>query len=408
MKKLRIFAVNGVQETLSREIDLLQSAGHDVSHARSGPEALERTISEKPDCILIDLMLPDMDGLGLCRQIKHHPACKDVKVVFVSSKPYALDRKRAFAMGADGYIMRPLTPETFIGELKRALEDKIELNFWGVRGTLPVPGPDSLKYGGNTSCVSLEFARGQFFVFDAGTGIKQLADHLSHSTRHSLDGKIFISHPHWDHINALPFFSPLYTQGNEFEILGASHGDVTVRELISGQMDGIYFPINLNQFAARVYFRNLAEQTIEFGDIRVSTMLLNHPGACLGYRVDYRGRSVCYLTDNELYPKNSDHYNQPYRKKLIEFIRGTDALITDTTYTDKEYETHMHWGHSCVSEVVDVAHQAEVKNLYLFHHDPSQNDDAIDRKAESAQRLLKELGSSTRCLAPAERTTVLL
>ena len=408
MKNLRIFAVNGVQETLAREIDLLQSAGHNVSHARSGPEALERTISEKPDCVLIDLMLPDMDGLGLCKRIKTHPACQDVKVVFVSSKPYALDRKRAFEMGADGYIMRPLTPESFIGELKRALEDKIEMNFWGVRGTLPVPGPDSLKYGGNTSCVSLEFAKGQFFVFDAGTGIKQLSDQLSQNNRSGLDAKIFISHPHWDHINALPFFQPLYTQGNEFEILGASHGDVTVRELISGQMDGIYFPINLNQFAARVYFRNLTEQTLEFGDIQVRTMLLNHPGACLGYRVDYKDRSICYVTDNELYPEGSTHYNKLYRDKLVEFIRETDALIIDTTYTDKEYETHMHWGHSCVSEVVDIAHKAQVKNLYLFHHDPSQNDNAIDQKAESAQRLLKELGSSTRCMAPAERTTVLL
>lgn len=404
---LRILAVNGIQKSLSREIDLLASAGHAISHAESGAEALERTISEQPDCVLVDLMLADMDGLKLCHQIKHHPACQSVRVVFVTSKPYPLDRKRALEMGADGYLQRPMTPEQFQIELTRALDDNVELGFWGVRGTLPVSGESSLRYGGNTSCVSLEFARGQYFIFDAGSGIKQLSDALVAQNRTDLHARIFISHPHWDHINALPFFAPLYQQGNEFEVLGASHGDITMRELIAGQMDGIYFPVNINQFAARVYFRNLCEEVLEFDGIQVSTMLLNHPGYCLGYRVDYRGRSMCYMTDNEIFPKSSPHYDPVYRKKLINFMRGADTVIMDTTYTNKEYQEHIGWGHSCVGEVTDVAHEAEVDHLCLFHHDPAQDDDAIDKKHEESLARLTELGSKTVVSAPAENTKLI-
>ena len=179
-----------------------------------------------------------------------------------------------------------------------------------------------------------------------------------------------------------------------------------MRELIAGQMDGIYFPVNLNQFAARVYFRNLCEETVEFDGIKVSTMLLNHPGYCLGYRVDYRDRSFCYITDNELFPKDSQHFDPVYRNKLIQFIKGADTLIMDTTYSDEEYPAHTGWGHSCVREVVDVAHEAQAKQLCLFHHDPAQTDADIDHKLGQAQARLRELESSTEVIAPSENTTL--
>ena len=158
------------------------------------------------------------------------------------------------------------------------------------------------------------------------------------------------------------------------------------------------------QFGARVYFRDLEEETISLGDgITVRTKLLNHPGKCLGYRVEYGGRSVCYVTDHELDFEKSEFYNPFYVKNLGSFLHGADLLITDTTYSDEEYKGKIGWGHSCVSRVVDMAHAAEVKTLLLFHHDPDQTDDDIDRKLEQAQALLKDRGSATRCLAPAEK-----
>ncbi len=196
---------------------------------------------------------------------------------------------------------------------------------------------------------------------------------------------------------------PLYIPGNEFEILGASHGNISMRQMISAQMDGIYFPIRLKQFGARVYFRDLEEEEFSLGDgITVKTKLLNHPGKCLGYRIEYKGRSICYVTDNEMDLEDSEFFNPFYVKNLTNFIRGTDVLITDATYFDEEYKAKVGWGHSCISRVVDLAHDAEVKSLHLFHHDPDQDDDAIDRKLELAQSQLAEKGSKTVCLAPTE------
>ena len=191
-------------------------------------------------------------------------------------------------------------------------------------------------------------------------------------------------------------------QGNEFEVLGAKHGELTMREIVSAQMDGVYFPITLNEFAARIYFHDLYEETLNVGNIEIKTMLLSHPGVCLGYRVNYKGRSLCYITDNELYFEDNLYYNPQYENNLADFIRGSDVLIIDSSFTDEEYKAKIGWGHSCISRVVDIAHKGEVKNLYLFHHEPNQTDGDIDVKLVTAQDLLKELDSDTICHCPKE------
>ncbi|MDP6390015.1 MAG: MBL fold metallo-hydrolase [Alphaproteobacteria bacterium] len=194
----------------------------------------------------------------------------------------------------------------------------------------------------------------------------------------------------------------MYLPGNEFEVLGASHGNITMRELISAQMDGVYFPINIREFGSRVYFHDLMEGEYEISNIIVRTMLLSHPGNCLGYRVQYNGRAICYVTDNEMYNADSPFYNAHYVEKLTEFVREADALITDCTYTDDEYLSKIGWGHSSIGQVTDLAHNAEVKNLYLFHHDPDQTDTDIDHKLETVAKALEERGSKTKVVAPAE------
>ncbi len=374
-----------------------------IASSTSSSGALQEIKRLKPDCLILDIMMPDIDGLELCMQVRAEPALDNTKIVVVSGKTYEIDRKRAFDMGADGYIVKPVAPDKIAGQIQRIVEDRVEMTFWGVRGTLPVPGRDTIRYGGNTSCISLEFPKGSLFVFDAGTGIKSLSDHLETQNRSQIHAKIFISHPHWDHINALPFFTPLYKQGNEFEIMGPAHGDISIRELISGQMDGVYFPIEIKEFGATVSFQNLKEGLVSIDGIKVQTILLNHPGHCLGYRVDYKDRSICYITDNELFPKSSRFYNSAYIKKLTAFIRNTDALIADCTYSEDEYAQKIRWGHSSVTEVVHLAHRARVGTLYMFHHDPGQTDAAIDTKSDQAQALLNELNSSTVCITPMEK-----
>lgn len=405
---LHIYFVDDDALLLETVSTILRDAGYRVTTTRDSRQAIEDLPELAPDCVISDLMMPDLDGYELCKFVRGHEALQHTKFIVLSAKTYEFDVNRAYEFGAHGFFHKPVIAARFLSRLERTLSDKMELSFWGVRGTLPVCGQENLKYGGHTNCLSLEFPRDQLFVFDGGSGIKSFGNHLMKTRPRRIKGHIFITHPHWDHINALPFFAPLYIQGNEFEILGANQGDVSMREIISAQMEGVYFPITLREFAARVYFRDLTEESFEIDGIKVSTKLLSHPGKCLGYRVDYHGRSVCYISDNELYFKDAPSYDAHYERTLGEFIKGTDALITDVTYTDKEYETRVGWGHTCVSRAVELAHEADVKKLYLHHHDPDQNDADIDAKHEAAAKRLQELGSNTECITPVEGLTILI
>lgn len=385
---------------------LLKKAGHKVTVFRDGKAALREIPKAKPDFISIDIMMPGMDGLELLGKLRAVKALNKTKIMMISGKAYEFDRKRSMEFGADGFITKPLNPNIFLDHVNRICEDKVDVSFFGVRGTLPVPGEGALKYGGNTSCVAMEFPKGQFFVFDAGSGIKKLADKLLAQKRRRIDAHIFISHPHWDHINALPFFTPLYMQGNKFTFYGSSHGNLSTHELISAQMDGVYFPITIHEFASHVEFNDIKGETMEIDGIAIDTMLLSHPGYCLGFKVHYKERSICYVTDNELFPKDNENFEPNYVKKLIKFVRGADMLITDCTYTDDEYAAKVGWGHSPVSAVVNLAHRAKVKNLYMFHHDPDQTDKDIDAKLRTARKLLRKNKSETKVFAPSEGMAV--
>ena len=382
---------------------LLENAGFDVTLCDSPIRALEEIPNQRPDCVLLDIMMPGMDGLDVCRRLREREELANLKIVMFTAKAFKYDRSRAAELGADGYIVKPIDPETFADQVKRLIADEIEVKFWGVRGTLPRPGQDSLRYGGNTSCVTLSYENEPLIVFDAGSGIKNLSNALMAKAEKRTQGKILISHPHWDHINALPFFAPLYVPGNDFEIIGADQSGVTVRDFVSAQMDGVYFPITTREFGARVEFRDLREGTYKIAGLDVETLLLSHPGNCLGYRINHKGRSVCYITDNELFLPNSPYFSQEYEDRLSKFVEGADALITDATYTDEEYPRFVGFGHSSVGQVAALAARARVKTLYLFHHDPDQSDDDIDRKLASAREaLMKNGGDSVNCVAPAE------
>jgi CheY-like chemotaxis protein/ribonuclease BN (tRNA processing enzyme) len=396
------FIVDDDEDVIIILTRLLESKGHKVSSTMVSNTALQEIIHIKPDCIVLDIMMSDMDGFELLKLLRHESELDASKIVMLSSKAFDFDRRRALELGADDYITKPIDPSSIVDQLQKIIGDSIEMRFWGVRGMLPVPGNKTLKYGGNTSCVSLSLPGDQLFVFDAGSGIKALSDHLMKSGNVIPEIKIFISHPHWDHINALPFFAPLYRPGNEIEICGPTHGDITMSEVISAQMDGVSFPINIKKFGAWISFRDIKENKILFDDITVRTMLLNHPGNTLGYRVQYKNRSFCYITDNEIYPESSQYYAKGYLNNLTKFIRGAGALIIDTSYSDAEYEQKINWGHSSVSQVASLAAGADVKKLFLFHHSTDQTDHDIDIKLEVAQNLLRDKMSGTECIAPKE------
>ncbi|NKB45578.1 MAG: response regulator, partial [Alphaproteobacteria bacterium] len=378
---MRAFIVDDDKTVADVTTGLLKAGNIDSVIADFDGDIIAQVRAGQFDVVLMDIMMPNVDGLELCRQIKNDAAIEHINVVIVSGKAYDFDKRRAKKAGADGYITKPVNPESFAADIRAIVEASFSVTYWGVRGTLPVPGQHAIRYGGNTSCVTMAFPNDRTLVFDAGTGIKALSDSVMKNRGGKMSAHLFISHPHWDHINAFPFFAPFFVPGNKFEVIGAKHGDRTMEYLLSAQMDDVFFPILVTDMGASITFRNIGEETITIDDdIVVETMLLSHPGNCLGYRVKFGGKSICYVTDNELYTPESGFQNVSYETKLIEFVRDTDILITDTTYFDEDYPKRIHWGHSAVGRVVDIAATANVKSLHLFHHDPDQSDDDIDRK----------------------------
>jgi len=405
---MKIFAVDDDPITLALVAEVLGSAGHAVTTCESSQAALHQIPQLGPDCLITDIMMPGMDGFELIRALRRRPELAALKIIVLSSKSYDFDRRRAKELGADGYITKPIDRATFVQSIADMVSEDVLVTYWGVHGTLPVPGVRTLRRGGNTPCVSVEVRGEPLYVFDCGSGIKGLSDRLLAMHQPRIKVRIFLSHPHWDHINTIPFFAPLYAPGNEIEIHGPYQGDLKIEQVVSAQMESVYFPVTIREFGAHLVFRDLREERLDFGPVRIDTMLLSHPGYCLGYRLSCRGRSVCYITDNELYLRSDARRDEHYLERLADFVRGTDVLITDTTYRDHEYPAKAGWGHSCVSEVAELAARAQVKRLHLFHHDPDQSDDDIDLKLAETRAALAKLGANLACDAPAEGTGLVL
>ncbi len=405
---MKFFIVDDDPDTLVLVSRLLTDAGHEVVVRASSTGAVRDIPEARPDCVITDLMMPVMDGFELTKELRRRSELAGMKILILSAKSYEFDRRRAKEMGADGYLTKPINRETFLASINEIVSGQITLRYWGVHGTLPVPGEAYTRYGGNTPCVSVQVSGEPLYIFDCGSGIKRLSDSVMADSAERFSGRIFISHTHWDHINTVPFFAPLYVRGNQIELFGPYQGDLTIERAISAQMESVYFPVTIREFGARLVFRDLREERLQFGPVRIDTMLLRHPGYCLGYKLSCREQSICYITDNELYLPTDTRHDARYVQTLADFVRGADVLITDTTYRDHEYPAKVDWGHSCVSQVADLAARADVKRLHLFHHDPDQTDKDIDAKLAETRAELARLGSKVLCEAPAEGSALVL
>jgi len=283
------------------------------------------------------------------------------------------------------------------------------LRFWGARGSLPAPGPSTARYGGNTVCVELRCGP-HLLILDAGSGLREFGAALAEDDV-SVDADILLSHTHLDHICGLPFFAAMHDPKARIRFWGGHLAPPAgIAEALLTSWRAPLMPDMDAEFRAEIAFHDfIAGQFLQLRpDLCVGTTTLRHPGNAVGYRVEWAGTSVCYITDNELYLPSDKRHNPRYLEQLTGFVRGADVLITDTTYRDSEYPSKVDWGHSCVSQVAKLAARAEVKRLHLFHHDIDQTDEAIDIKLREAREALQKMESKVECSAPAENSTLVL
>ena len=281
----------------------------------------------------------------------------------------------------------------------------IKVKFWGVRGSIPCPGPKTMKYGGNTACIELRFPEvNRHIIIDAGSGLRDLANFMlaNDLPKGPIATEIYLSHTHWDHIMGFPFFVPVYIPGTRIKVFGpVTYEDEPLEAVVGGQMKYRYFPVNMGELASSIEYRRLKEEPmIDLGDgITLSTTIINHPITALGYRFSFRGAVFCtaydtepfrnlFITDpnnpsyDELMAQEGEEAAQEQNQVLQNFFKDADLLVHDAQYTRQEYEQgKIGWGHSPIEEAVAAAKRAGVKQLALFHHDPERSDDQLDAMA---------------------------
>ena len=366
--------------------------------------------TEKPTALVIGIVVPDLRGYDLCQQLRRDPEFQHLPIVICSAQPYPADARRAKDLGADEYVVKPFTDQQLADAVWNAVELKhtvFRVKFWGTRGSIATPGPETIRYGGNTACVEVRCGE-DIIIFDCGTGIRELGIDLAKEyAERNLEVHLFVSHTHWDHIQGFPFFQPAYRAGNRVNIYSLHSPDRSLERLFTGQMDGNYFPVTLDDLMARLHFEELSGD-VHIGDVKISHMHLNHPGLALSFKMESKGRSLVYMTDHEPYHKLLGE--SPHTKKLDAeidaFAKNADLLIREAQYTDEEYLVKRGWGHSSTSDAATSAVNSAVKRLVLFHHDPMHDDQQVDAMVEFCRGKIKQESKEIRVMGAADKLTL--
>jgi len=288
----------------------------------------------------------------------------------------------------------------------------MKIRFWGVRGSIPCPGPTTVEYGGNTACLELRFgSEERLLIVDAGSGIRSLGNYMMQKDlpKGPINTSIFLTHTHWDHIMGFPFFTPIYIPNSKLNIYGpVTYEDEGLDKIVGSQLSYRYFPVKHSELAAEISYFPLKELSMDLGDgIKVTTKYLNHPILCLGYRFEYEGKVFCTAYDTEpfrnVFPTDPDDPSydaiaaeegeiaaKEENEKLLRFFEGADIVVHDAQYTYEEYlDSKLGWGHTPFEFAINSANKAKVKKLVLFHHDPMRTDKQITVLCEQYRELMK-------------------
>lgn len=393
----------------------LEQDGLTVEVAPDGAAGLEAAAREHPDLIVADLLTPRMHGYEVIRRIRaSHGTCR-IPILVLSAQAYAADQRKAMQMGADAFLSKPFELDE-LGQTVRRILDTMRVRFWGVRGSIATPGPETVRYGGNTPCVTVESGEHQL-ILDAGTGLRKLGLTLAAEARGKpVSLSMLITHTHWDHIQGFPFFVPAFVPGNHIEVHGPPSVDKPLEKVLRGQMDPEYFPVSLGDMAADIEVHEIRERNFTVGGFAVTARYVNHPGVTMAYRIECDDRVVVYATDIEPYkaqlsdPSDTDGRRAEFGRQrdadLIDLIRGADLYIADSQYSPDEYQRKRGWGHSCYLDAVELALLADAKRIALFSHDPMHDDDMVDEKLRTCREVVAEKGSDLQVIAAAEGRVV--
>lgn len=414
---------------------ILSAQGWRAFTAAEGEAGLKLLRRHRPGIVLCDLLMPRCNGFQVCRAVRADVALAHTRIIVTSGRDYESDRRAAREAGADEYLTKPFQPAELLALLARnssevkpsagsrrrkeaerpqiqsgssassrrrlPVQEPAQFRFWGVRGSVATPGPSTVRFGGNTSCVEVR-AAGEIIILDAGTGLRALGQKLVEEFGDApLRLTLLLTHTHWDHIQGLPFFAPIYRPNCRLRILGYEGARKGLVNVLSGQFESPYFPVPFGQLPGNVVIEELKEMKFRVGDVRVEAFFANHPGICVGYRVNTPEGSLAFFPDNEPHCRHDGakavastkagatlSYARAEERKFVRFLRGVDALILDSQYTRAGYEQHVGWGHGCVDDAVAIATQARAKKLFLFHHDPANDDAQVARMAAHARRLV--------------------
>ena len=302
----------------------------------------------------------------------------------------------------------------------------MKVRFWGVRGSIPVPGPKTIKYGGNTSCIEIRGDKNELLILDAGTGLRELGNFLiaNDLKKGPLNINILLSHTHWDHIQGFPVFGPSFIPSTKITFRGPVNFSGALSEIVAGQMNYSYFPIKLDELKAKINFIELQEDSFEIGKFKITTKYLNHPILTLGYRIQYDDKTFVSLYDTEPYRnlfisnsdeddeidkeamEEADNYVREMNNKLVNFGKNADLCVYDAQYKTEEYKSKKGWGHSTIDHAIENSIKAKAKRLALFHHDPLREDEQLDKIQKYAKGLVKEKGSDMVVFCARERLEV--